>query len=295
MLKSKALQKIEQLDSKKDAWEIVRLSLFYEFSWDFTRAMELSLYKTYAVPSISKTLYQTGELEKRTQKRYDDTDLIFSEIIEHGLEDKSGRGWQALQQMNFIHSMFKISNEDYLYVLSTILFGIFDWINLYGYRKLVQNEELAGFYVWTEIGKNMHIKDIPKTIVEFRKFYEDYEARNFRYTDNNVKIATATENLMLSWVLPEALYEVGRPFLHAAMPPHLLKAFNFKEPGKIMRSIVTQALRARSKSANLLFKDKSYIRTRDHKYPTYPNGHSIEDLGPEKIIKHSPLKKKEKS
>ncbi len=285
MLKSKALRNIEKLNPQKDAWEIVRLSMHYEFPWDFNRALELSLYKTYAVPSIAKTLSTTNELTKRTQKRYDDTDLILSEIIEYGIEDKNGRGWRALQQMNFIHSKFNISNDDYLYVLGTFIFGIYDWINLYGYRKLIPSEELAGFYVWKKIGEQMFIKDIPDSFDEFRKFYDEYEIKNFKYTPQGASIAHATENLMLSWVLPNKhLYESGRPFLHAAMPPHLLKAFNHKEPGTALRTLVTQFLRTRSKTANLLFRDKPYIRTRDHYYPTYPNGYDIEKLGPTKLI-----------
>ena len=80
MANSAILQKIESLNPKNDAWEIVRLSVFYEFPWDFNRALELALYKTFAVPSIAKILHNSKEFEKHAQKRYDDTDLILSEI-----------------------------------------------------------------------------------------------------------------------------------------------------------------------------------------------------------------------
>ena len=40
MANSAILQKIESLNPKNDAWEIVRLSVFYEFPWDFNRALE---------------------------------------------------------------------------------------------------------------------------------------------------------------------------------------------------------------------------------------------------------------
>lgn len=285
MFKTPTLRKIETLDPKKDAWEIIRLSLFYEFPWDFNRALELSLYKTYAVPSISNTLFRSGAFTTNAQKRYDDTDILLSEIIENGIQDKNGEGWRALQQMNWIHSNYKISNDDYLYVLGTIMFGVYDWINQFGYRKLTSKEELAGFYVWKEIGEQMGIKNIPDSIVAFRNFFDSYEQQNFVYSEANVKISNITENLMLSWYLPEFLYEPARPFLHAVMQPNLLNAFKYKNPGKPLRKIVKIALRTRSKVLNLVPQFKPYIRTRDYPHKTYPDGYIIEALGPEKLMK----------
>jgi hypothetical protein len=281
MANSKILSKIESLHPKNDAWEIIRLSVFYEFPWDFNRALELALYKTYAVPSISKILFSTKQFEKHPQKRYDDTDIILSEIIENGLDE--GRGLEALKRLNFLHSHYKISNDDYLYVLSTFVFDTGRWINQYGYRKLSSHEELAGFFVWKEIGEKMNIKDIPDNIADFEKFHDDYEKENFKYCESNLKIARATENLMLSWYMPSFAFDAARPFLHAVMEPHLLKAFNYKEPGEAMRTLVTNSLRARSKAESLIPRTKPYIRTRDHKHKFYPNGYTLNDLGPEKL------------
>lgn len=282
MPKSQALLKIESLHPEKDAWEIIRLSLFYEFPWDFNRALEFALYKTYATPSVVNVLHRTKELENHTQKRYDDTDILLSEIIENGL--KEGRGKQALEQMNKIHAAFKISNDDYIYVLSTFVFDTAFWINRYGYRKLTSNEELAGYYVWKEIGEHMHIHSIPDSIFKLKKFHDDYEAQNFIYTEVNAKVAKATENLMLSWVLPSSLFELGRPVLHAVMEPHLLKAFNYQEPPKILRQSIANLLRIRSTVESWFPRKSPYIRTKDYKHKAYPNGYTIEQLGPEKII-----------
>ena len=282
MIKSEALRKIESLHPEKDAWEIVRLSIYYEFPWDFNRALELALYKTYAVPSIAKTLENSKEFEKNTQKRYDDTDLLLSEIIENGLGE--GRGLRALNQMNFIHSNYKISNEDYLYVLGTFMFEPTYWINKYGYRKLTSNEELAGFYVWKEIGEKMHIKNIPQSIKAFREFYDEFEHTHFRYSDANAKVSRFTENLLLGWYLPEFMFDAARPFLFSVMEPNLLNAFKHKEPGPLVRSLSTSALRLRSIASSLIPRTKPYIRTRDHEHKAYPNGYEIEKLGPEKLM-----------
>jgi len=280
MANNKILQKIESLHPEKDAWEIVRLTVFYEFPWDFNRALEVALYKTFAVPSIAKILHNTKQFENHSQKRYDDTDLILSEIIENGLQ---GRGLQAIERLNFIHSNYKITNEDYLYVLSTFIFDTGNWINKYGYRKLSSHEELAGFYVWKQIGEQMNIKNIPTTITAFKNYHDDFEKEYFVYSKANVKVAQATEDLMLSWYMPKFMFNAARPFLHAVMEPHVLKAFNFREPGESMRELATKTLRARSFAESLVPRTKPYIRSRDHKHKFYPNGYTMNDLGPEKL------------
>jgi hypothetical protein len=281
MAQNKILRKIESLDPEKDAWEIVRLSVFYEFPWDFNRALELALYKTFAIPSISKVLHGTKEFEQHPQKRYDDTDILLSEIIEYGPD--ADRGREALKQLNWIHSHYKISNEDYLYVLSTFIFDSADWINRYGYRKLTVQEELAGFYVWKEIGEKMRIQNIPASIHAFRQFHDAYERKHFRYAESNRRVAKATEDLMLGWYLPRPLFDAARPFLHAVMQPNLLEAFNCKEPHKITRWLAARTLRTRSFFAGMFPRKTPYLRTRMFEHKAYPRGYELKDIGPGKL------------
>lgn len=114
------LDAIQRLDPEKDAQRIVFLSTCYEFPFDTTRALEFALFRTYCVPSISGLLDKTGEFQRRPQKRYDDTDLIVSELMEWGYDSERGR--RALRRMNQLHGRFAIANEDFLYVLSTFVF-----------------------------------------------------------------------------------------------------------------------------------------------------------------------------
>ena len=71
---------IEQLDPERDHQRIVHLSFGYEFPWHSIRALEIALYRTYCVPSISALLDRTGEFQNHTQRRYDDTSLIVAEM-----------------------------------------------------------------------------------------------------------------------------------------------------------------------------------------------------------------------
>jgi hypothetical protein len=58
---------IEALDPETDYWRIYRLHAQQEFPWDVARALELALYRTYAVPDIGGLLDRTGEFRTRTR------------------------------------------------------------------------------------------------------------------------------------------------------------------------------------------------------------------------------------
>ena len=87
------LREIEALDPERDCQRIMHLSFGYEFPWDSTRALEVALYRTYCVPSISKLLDKSGEFYRHAQRRYDDTAILVAEMCEWGYE--SGRGKEA--------------------------------------------------------------------------------------------------------------------------------------------------------------------------------------------------------
>src|ERR1700742_1145882 len=135
MFRSPVLPEIRSLDPVVDHQRITFLTCRVDFSWDITRALELALFRTYCIPSISALLDKTQEFGCRAQRRYDDTDIIVSEIMEHGYE--SERGLAAIRRMNQIHGRFEISNEDFLYVLSTFVFVPIRWIERFGWRKLI--------------------------------------------------------------------------------------------------------------------------------------------------------------
>ena len=71
MFRSRVLDEIGRLDPERDHQRIVFLSTRVDFPFDTTRALELALFRTFGVPSISALLHRTGEFERRAQKRYD--------------------------------------------------------------------------------------------------------------------------------------------------------------------------------------------------------------------------------
>src|SRR5918997_268264 len=169
---SRVLPEILRLDPERDHRRIAFLSISYDFPWDTTRALEFALFRTYCVPRMTQILVSTGEFTHRPQKRYDDTVLILSEMLEHGYDSERGRA--ALRQMNRMHHRYAIPNDEFLYVLSTFVFEPIRWNARFGWRPLVEQEKLAAFYYWREIGHRMNIKAIPDDIVELERYNVEF-------------------------------------------------------------------------------------------------------------------------
>jgi hypothetical protein len=166
------LREIERLDPVQDHQRIVHLSFGYEFPWDAVRSLEIALYRTYCVPSISALLDRTREFYEHTQRRYDDTSIIVAEMCEWGYE--SGRGKAALDRMNWAHGHYRIANDDFLYVLSTFIYEPVRWIDAVGWRRTCENERLGYYYFWHAVGTRMGITDIPASYDAFEAWARDY-------------------------------------------------------------------------------------------------------------------------
>ena len=188
----------------------------YEFPWDIERALEFALFRTYAVPSISGLLAKTGEFETCARKRYDDTELLLSEVVENGLD--SARGAEALDRINAMHGAYRISNDDMLYVLSTFVFEPQRWIDRFGWRALTDGERAAIFTFYMGLWQRMGIRDLPKDMAQFEAFNRAYEARHFAFAPSNARIARATMDLLLGFYLPKMFWPLGRPVIRAMMP-----------------------------------------------------------------------------
>ncbi len=277
MLNKPKSKEIAQLHWETDYERIVFLLGAYVFPWDLHRALEFALFRTFAVPSISKLLDRTGEFKNRTRKRYDDTELILAEILHHGLD--SPRAKQAFRRMNKMHNSYNISNDDFLYVLGTFVFVPVDWIAQYAYRPMTENERLAIFKFFQEMGKRMNIKEVPSTYEVFQNFYHHYEQTHFRKADSNVAVAQPTIDLLLSFYLPKPLYFVGKSVMTCFMDDLLLEAMQLPKANPLLKKLVNGGMQARAFVVDKLPERKKPYLLTELERPTYPNGYKIEDLG----------------
>jgi ER-bound oxygenase mpaB/B'/Rubber oxygenase, catalytic domain len=272
------LEAIQALDPEKDHQRIVFLSTCYEFPFDTTRALEFALFRTFCVPSIAALLDQTGELVHRTQKRYDDTDLIVSELMEWGYD--SERGKAALRRMNQLHGRFAIRNDDLLYVLSTFIYEPIRWNARFGWRPMCEAERLGMFYFWREVGQRMRIKDLPADYDAFERYNVEYERTRYRFTEANYRVGRATLEMFANW-FPRFSRPLVRSAMYALMDDPVIVGFGFPQPSGLMRTLVAGGLRLRARLLRWL-PPRRHPRLRTQmRHRSYPDGYRIERLGPD--------------
>jgi len=276
-MRTNRLDEIRGLDPERDAQRIVFVDASLEFPWDTQRALELAFYRTYAVPSIAELLDSTGEFAQRAQKRYDDTQILISAFCEFGYDNDLGR--RAIKRMNQIHGRFSIANEEFLYVLSTMVFEPIRWNARFGWRPLIETEKLATFFFWREIGKRMAIRGIPDSYEAFERFNVDFEREQFGYTDAGHRVAAATRDMFLDW-FPGLPKRLGRPLVYALLDDPLLDALGFPRPPASLRRVAEAAVRARSRAVGVLPARRSpRLRTLE-RHRSYRDGYELETLGP---------------
>jgi ER-bound oxygenase mpaB/B'/Rubber oxygenase, catalytic domain len=271
------LREIKRLDPIRDAERIVYLDACYEFPFDLTRSLELAFFRTFAVPTIAELLASTGEFVERARKRYDDTDLLISTFVEHGYDSPVGRA--AIRRMNQIHGRFPIANDDFLYVLSTMVVEPFRWNQRFGWRPALEVERAAMLHFWRNVGRLMNIQGIPDSYEALDRFNIEFERSRFGYTEAGQRVAVAMIGMFVGKVpgLPRSL---GARGVHALLDERLLDTLRLPRPTAVERRAVETALKLRARGVSLLPpRRKARLRTAMRRR-TYPHGFRIEELGP---------------
>jgi hypothetical protein len=71
-------------------------------------------------------------------RRYADTGVLLSDLTTYPFD--SERHARALARMNYLHSHYKISNDDFLYTLSVFVTSPQRWIEKWEWRPLTELE-----------------------------------------------------------------------------------------------------------------------------------------------------------
>ncbi|MCY1040584.1 oxygenase MpaB family protein [Corallococcus sp. bb12-1] len=276
---SEVRREIASLDARRDCQRIVHLLTNYEFPFDMQRANEIALFHTFGSRSVSTLLDRTGEFSKRGQKRYDDTRLLIAQYMECGWDVEAGR--LSLEQMNHIHSFFRIPNEDFLFVLWTFIDFPIQWMDDFGWRAFTAHEREAWFHYWCEIGRRMGLKDIPEDRAAFDAYVRDYEAREFVPSEASHRVAQATVDILAGWV-PRPLRPLVPPISLGLVPPRLLPAIQFEAPPAWVTGLTRAALKLRKHVKRYVSLERYPTPIEGSLNRTYPgNTYGIEHLGPE--------------
>ena len=270
-------RKIAELDPETQYEEIARLAYYYEFPWDYQQALSFALFRTYAVPSIGRLLFDTGEFTERTQKRHDDTALVLESMLVDGIESRGGRA--AVRRMNQMHGSYDISNEDLRYVLATFVVVPHRWLRDYGWRRTSAAEVEAAVRYYQRLGALMGIKDVPADLAGFEDLMDSYEAQHFEPDPKTQAVAEATLELLVSFY-PRILAKPVHAFSRALMDDALLAAFGFAKPSPLVVSLARGGLRLRGRIVRFMPPRRKPRYAKDLKrIKTYPGGFMVERLG----------------
>lgn len=276
------LEHIRGLDPERDCDRICNLSMDYEFPWDFSFSLSLALFRTYGVPTISAILAATNELEQRTIKRLVDTSLLMRRMF-IGLSTEEGRS--AVRHLNRIHAPYPISNDDYVYTLSSFVVTPRRWIDRHGWRPLSESEVLAWVVRFRRIGQMMGIQDIPETYDAFAQLLDSYERRHFRFTADNRRVALATLRAR-EGALPAPRRPLQRAFVLSVLDKELLRALGLPTPPWLVRNLVDKALSQRARLLRSLPPrpdERPFRGAEQMAAHFYPAGWALTDLGPEHV------------
>ena len=232
-------KEIASLDAERDCQRIVHLLSVYEFAWDLRRSGELALFYSYASASVSRLLDRTGEFERRGQLRYDDTQLLIGAFIEQGWDSELGR--HAIERMNAIHGRFRISNDDFVFVLWTLIHVPMLWLNQFAHRRPTAHEERAWFWFWRSVGEKMGMTGLPETKAALDAWIANYESEQLVYNEHSERVANATVRILESW-LPARLRFVVQPAAAALLEERARRAFGYAEPHPALRGTIVALL-----------------------------------------------------
>ncbi|PWY98509.1 hypothetical protein BCV70DRAFT_201818 [Testicularia cyperi] len=251
----KATGKPRMIDSYRgvrDAQRIVRLAASWDTPFIFTKALEVALFRTYGIPTISSLLMHTGQLSRaeNASRRYVDTSGLIQAFMtypvprcglagddvppppsdwETNREDPNDpRSSIALARVNFLHGRWgkKISNDDLLYTLSVFFIEPPKWIDAYEWRKTSELEKEAIFSLYYHIGRCMGITNIPDSRADFIEWSVRYEEDQMVYTKTNQEVAQHTVNLLL-YSLPRFAHGFARNLIASIMDERLRAAMGF--------------------------------------------------------------------
>lgn len=281
----------EDLDPHEDRGRIFEQLIAREFPVEFLLAAELAQLRSFTIPNGSKLLHRTGEFEKHSLKRLDDTRAILVEMGRYGFHSDHAR--ETADHLNALHGFYDIPNDEFLYTLSTFIFDVWLLINRYGWRRLTPNEEKTIYYIYRDMGKLMHIRDIPDSFEAFWGWRQAYEREHQAYAPENHLVA---EGLMrgLKEMVPAVFRPTLLPFILSLEDDRFARLLGYRRPNILVRALVRGAMRLRALINRFLtvwdvwsFED---LVLSDFK--SYPHGYHIHMLGPDKLLRQ--LRKKEK-
>lgn len=287
-------QQLNRIPLYKNYHERVKYLANKDMPIDFLLAGELAQIQTFVIPSISRLLHRTKQYENAGTKRLDDTRAILTECMVDTVH--SERGQTMVEQLNFIHSHYPISNDDYLYTLALFMVEPVRWSETFGYRRLSEDEKQALYLEFRDLGIAMNIQQIPEDFYAVKHWYEQYRRQNMTFDPANRAV---TEGLIrgMQNMMPKFIRLLTNPLLRNFVltmvnDDEALKALGIDPPLKPVQQLFRGIMRLRARIAKRIniWQIFDYENSLIYRYyKSYPGGYQVRCLGPEKIISRLPM------
>ena len=239
--------------------------------WDTTRALELALFRTFAVPSVAALLDSTGEFAARAQKRYDDTDLILSTIGEVGYDSAEGRARDPQDEPD---SRALRDLERRLSVRPLVIRLRADPLECALRVAAVDRDRTLGVVPFLARRRSADgDQRAPGAVRGIRALQRGVRGAALARSRASERVGEATRDMFLAW-FPGLPRRFGAQAIYALMDDRLLAAFGFPQPPSAVRAAVEGALRARARVVSALpSRRRPRLRTRRRTRPTAAAGY----------------------
>ncbi|APX00524.1 oxygenase MpaB family protein [Arthrobacter sp. QXT-31] len=268
-------------------WEATfRNMALFDLAADMELGFFLSYYRNFAIPSIASTLHSNAEIQQRPMKRSYDTAIVIYELIATGLDSERGREMVAL--LNRVHRNVPGSKDDFLYVLLTLLVVPIRWTQQHAWRHPTAAELAAASRFFAELGSRMNIADMPRTYADAEAFFDAYEAAHVAPSPEGQHLMDATVQVFQSR-LPAPLRRLAKQIISTMLDDdRLTAALGLPNSSRTSRAalktglIIRNAIRRRRP-----LKEQPHFTPGKAGSSLYPNGYSLDQIGPVNVP-HSP-------
>ncbi len=262
-----------------DDWEATfRQMALYDFGNDVNIGFVLAYFRSFAVPQISKALLASGEITQRPGKRSTDTGIVVYEIITHGFDSERGRSMVSL--LRRVHAGVPGTDDDFLYVLISLLIAPLRWLDSHGWRAVEPTERAAAHRFFFELGQRIGLEVIPSSYNEAAVFFDDYEA-------SHVAASAAGIALMISALpaftnkLPHLVRRWDREILGALIGDvRVSTALGLPSPGRGLTAAVRALLTARNVRTAHSAPSELPVFASGAATTIYPTGYMLSEVGP---------------
>lgn len=262
-----------------DAAAAYRRAVMFDLAEEFEIGFFLSYYRNFSIPHIAEVLAETGEVHVRPSKRSMDTAIVMYELIEDGFDGTRGRSMVDL--LNRVHKGVRGTNDDFLYVLTTLLVVPIRFCDAHGRRSTTAQERKDATDFYAELAERMNIRHAFTSYDAAAEFLDSYEEQFSAPSEAGASLMAATLSLFRER-LPRPIASLAVPVLSVLFDDRRLsRSLGLPAPNPVLRKGIELGLRARAAQLHRRpQRSQSRFNPGHAGSGVYPGGYVLDELGP---------------